>query len=40
VHAATLWGGLVLVLSVPLRLAISASAPWIAVADWMVGLVR
>lgn len=39
-HPATLWGGLVVVGSMPLRLAIGATAGWLAFADWAVGLVR
>ncbi len=39
-HPATLWGGLVVVGSIPLRLAIGATAGWLAFADWAVGLVR
>jgi hypothetical protein len=39
-HPATLWGGLLVVGSIPLRLAIGLSAGWLAVADWAVGLVR
>ncbi|HET7133425.1 MAG TPA: hypothetical protein VFJ95_14325 [Gammaproteobacteria bacterium] len=35
VHPATLWGGLVLVLSQPLRLVIGLSAPWFAFAAWL-----
>jgi hypothetical protein len=35
VHAATLWGGLFLVASQPLRLMIGGSAPWIAFAGWL-----
>jgi hypothetical protein len=39
-HPATLWGGLLVVGSIPQRLAIGFSAGWLAVADWAVGLVR
>lgn len=35
VHRATLWGGLVFVASQPLRLALGASAPWLAFAGWL-----
>ncbi len=34
IHPATLWGGLVLVASQPLRLVIGFSAPWAAFASW------
>jgi hypothetical protein len=34
-HAATLWGGLFLVASQPLRLMIGGSAVWIAFAEWL-----
>ena len=39
-HPATLWGGLAVVGSIPLRLAIGLTSGWLAVADWLVGLVR
>lgn len=39
-HGATLWGGLVVVGSIPLRLAIGFSSGWLAASDWAVGLVR
>jgi hypothetical protein len=35
IHAATLWGGLALVASQPLRLLIGASSPWLAFAAWL-----
>jgi hypothetical protein len=35
VHPATVWGGLAIVLSQPLRLAISGSGPWLAFAAWL-----
>ena len=35
VHPATIWGGLAIVLSQPLRLAISGSAPWLGFAAWL-----
>lgn len=34
-HPATLWGGLLFVLSQPLRLIVGGSAPWIAFATWL-----
>lgn len=37
-HPATLWGGLVLVVSQPLRLVLSSTAPWLAFASWMTSL--
>jgi hypothetical protein len=39
VHPAYIWGGAALVASVPLRLAISTTGAWKAVAQWTVGLV-
>ena len=39
VHPATLWGGLVVVLSQPLRLMISDTSAWLAVANWLTGWV-
>jgi hypothetical protein len=38
-HPATLWGGLFLVLSVPVRLAIAFTDRWLAIADRAVALV-
>jgi hypothetical protein len=35
IHPATLWGGLFLIASQPLRLAIGFSAPWAAFAAWV-----
>ena len=35
VHPATIWGGLAIVLSQPLRLAISGSALWLGFAAWL-----
>jgi hypothetical protein len=40
VHAVYLWGGTMLVLSVPLRLLISGTGMWKQVARWLVGYVR
>lgn len=37
VHPATLWGGLLLVVSQPLRLVISGTSVWLAFAAWLVG---
>ena len=35
VHPATIWGGLLIVASQPLRLMISGTAPWLAFASWI-----
>jgi hypothetical protein len=35
VHPATIWGGLVIVASQPLRLMISGTPAWMAIASWM-----
>lgn len=37
-HPATLWGGLLLIVSQPLRLVISGTAAWLAFAHWATGL--
>lgn len=37
-HPVTLWGGLLLIVSQPLRLAISSTAAWLAFAHWATGL--
>ena len=37
-HPATLWGGLALVASQPLRLMLSGTAAWLAIARWLTGL--
>jgi hypothetical protein len=39
-HPATLWGGLLVVASGPLRLAIAFTDGWLAFADWAVALVK
>ena len=39
-HRATLWGGLTLIASLPLRLAVSGTPAWLAFAGWMTGLAR
>lgn len=39
-HPVTLWGGLVLVASGPLRLLISQTDAWLTISNWMVGFVR
>lgn len=38
VHPATKWGGLLIVASQPLRLAVSGTATWLAFARWATGL--
>lgn len=38
IHSATLWGGLLLIASQPLRLVISGTAAWLAFARWATGL--
>jgi hypothetical protein len=40
VHPVYLWGGGLLVISVPVRLAISGTEAWKAFAEWAVGLVQ
>jgi hypothetical protein len=35
VHPATIWGGLLIVASQPLRLMISGTAPWLTFASWL-----
>ena len=37
VHPATIWGGLALVLSQPLRLALSGTGAWLSFAAWITG---
>lgn len=39
VHPATLWGGLVVVASQPLRLMVASTSAWLAVANWLTGWV-
>jgi len=39
-HPATLWGGMLVVASGPLRLAIAFTPAWLAFADWAVGFVK
>ena len=39
-HPVTLWGGLLLVISGPVRLLLAQTAGWLASADWLVRLVR
>lgn len=36
-HAVTLWGGLAIIVSQPLRLSISGTEPWLAFARWATG---
>lgn len=40
IHPATLWGGLLLVVSGPLRFALARTDGWLRFSDWAVGLVR
>lgn len=35
-HRATLWGGLLMIVSVPLRLAVAGTDAWLAFAEWAV----
>jgi hypothetical protein len=35
IHPATIWGGLLIVASQPLRLIISGTGPWLAFASWL-----
>ena len=37
-HPVTLWGGLAIVVSQPLRLVLSGTGAWLAFAGWAVGL--
>jgi uncharacterized membrane protein YhaH (DUF805 family) len=39
-HPATLWGGLAIIVSQPLRLMVSGTPAWLAFASWATGLVR
>ncbi len=39
-HPVTLWGGLLVVLSGPLRLGLAQTDGWLKIADWLVGLVN
>ena len=39
-HPVTLWGGLLLAVSGPLRLLIAQTDGWLAISNWMVGLVK
>ena len=39
-HPVVLWGGLAIIVSQPLRLAISGTPAWLAFASWATGLVR
>ena len=39
-HPVTLWGGLLLVVSGPLRLALAQTDGWLVVSNWLVGLVK
>jgi len=37
-HPVTLWGGLLIIVSQPLRLVVSGTAGWLAFARWATGL--
>jgi hypothetical protein len=37
-HPATLWGGAVFLASQPLRIVLSSTPAWLALARWMTGL--
>jgi hypothetical protein len=37
VHPATIWGGLIILVSQPLRLAVSQTPVWLAFGDWLKG---
>ena len=37
IHPATLWGGLFLIASQPLRLAVTATSAWTSFAGWVTG---
>jgi hypothetical protein len=37
-HPVTIWGGLAIILSQPIKLALSGTAAWLAFASWAVGL--
>ena len=39
-HPVTLWGGLLLVVSGPLRLTLAQTDGWLVISDWLVGLVK
>lgn len=39
-HKVTLWGGLLLVISGPLRLAVARTDGWLAISNWLVGQFR
>jgi uncharacterized membrane protein YozB (DUF420 family) len=39
-HPVTLWGGLIMIISQPLRIIVSGTAAWLAFAQWAADLVR
>jgi hypothetical protein len=39
-HKVTLWGGLIMILSQPLRLIVSGSAGWLVFAEWATNLIK
>jgi FtsH-binding integral membrane protein len=40
IHRATLWGGLLMVVSLPLRFVVAGTAAWVALADRLLSLAR
>ena len=40
IHPATLWGGLAILVSLPLRFWLSETPAWLTAADWLIGLLR
>jgi hypothetical protein len=40
IHPVTLWGGLTLAVSAPLRILVSRTDEWVALSHWLVNLVK
>jgi hypothetical protein len=40
IHPVTLWGGLAVAVSGPLRLLVARTDEWVAVSHWLVNLVQ
>ncbi len=40
IHPATIWGGLAIIISLPVRFWFSGTALWLTIAEWAVALVR
>jgi hypothetical protein len=40
IHPVTLWGGLTLAVSAPLRILVSRTDEWVALSHWLVSLVQ